>query len=99
MHSKRNLLVCGDSILDNGPYVGLLGRPLKSHLAKILHDWEIDFRAVDGAVCSDVSRRASAMRRFPSLQTLQVKLTLCARSSHSSTPRNDSHYQISDGAG
>ena len=56
MHSKRNILVCGDSILDNGPYVGLLGRPLKSHLTEILADWEIDFRAVDGAVCSDVSR-------------------------------------------
>ena len=55
MAAKRSVLVCGDSILDNGAYVGLLGRSLKSHLKRLAEDWTIDFRALDGAMCTDVS--------------------------------------------
>ncbi len=55
MATKASVLVCGDSVLDNGAYVGLLGRPLKKHLRGFLADRSIDFRALDGAVCADVS--------------------------------------------
>lgn len=51
----RTVLLCGDSVLDNGAYVGLLGRSLKGHLKRILDGWTLDFRAVDGAVCADVA--------------------------------------------
>ena len=54
--AQRSVLVLGDSTLDNGAYVGLLGRSLKSHLKELLEDWTIDFRALDGAVCADVSQ-------------------------------------------
>ena len=54
--TQRSVLVVGDSILDNGAYVGLFGRSLKSHLTEFLEGWTIDFRALDGAVCADVSR-------------------------------------------
>lgn len=57
MAAKGTVLVCGDSILDNAPYVGPLGRSLKSHLEAFLEGWAIDFRAVDGATCADVSAR------------------------------------------
>ena len=57
MTTRKAVLVCGDSILDNGAYVGLLGRSLKSHLKGLLEGWRIDFRAVDGAVCADVAGR------------------------------------------
>ena len=55
MESARSVILCGDSILDNGAYVGAGGRPLLDHLTEFLPDWQIDFRAVDGASCSDVS--------------------------------------------
>ena len=55
MATKRAVLVAGDSILDNGTYVGLLGRPLKRYLRDFLAGWSIDFRALDGAVCADVA--------------------------------------------
>ncbi len=55
MATQASLLVCGDSVLDNGAYVGLLGRPLKRHLRAFLDNWQVDFRALDGAVCADVS--------------------------------------------
>lgn len=55
MARDRSVLICGDSILDNGAYVGMFGRSLNSHLKKLLDGWTIDFRALDGAVCADVS--------------------------------------------
>ncbi len=55
MATQGFLLVCGDSVLDNGAYVGPLGRPLERHLRAFLDGWRIDFRALDGAVCADVS--------------------------------------------
>lgn len=55
MAAKGSVRVCGDSILDNAPYVGELGRSLKSHLRELLEGWAIDFRAVDGATCADVA--------------------------------------------
>lgn len=59
MGPKGTVLVCGDSVLDNAAYVGMSGRSVKSHLGELLEDssadWRIDFRAVDGAVCADVS--------------------------------------------
>ena len=55
MGSARSVILCGDSILDNGAYVGAGGRPLLQHLHELLPGWQIDFRALDGASCSDVS--------------------------------------------
>ena len=54
MARKGRVLVCGDSILDNAAYVGLFGRSVKAHLGRLLTGWEIDFRALDGAVSADV---------------------------------------------
>lgn len=51
---RPTLLVCGDSIFDNTPYVGPNGRDVRSHLHELAPDWTIDFRALDGAVCDDV---------------------------------------------
>lgn len=53
--TRRSVLVVGDSTLDNGAYVGLFGRSLKNYLKGLLESWTIDFRALDGAVCRDVS--------------------------------------------
>lgn len=47
--TERRLILCGDSILDNGAYVGPGGRPLHDHLREFLPEWQIDFRALDGA--------------------------------------------------
>ena len=55
MGNARSVVLCGDSILDHGAYVGLGGRPLLDHLRGFLPEWQIDFRALDGASCSDVS--------------------------------------------
>ena len=54
--TQSSVLVVGDSTLDNGAYVGLFGRSLKSHLKGLVEGWTIDFRALDGAVCADVSQ-------------------------------------------
>ncbi len=54
--SPPTLVVCGDSVFDNRPYVGPGGRDVESHLAELAADWSVDFRAVDGAVCEDVRR-------------------------------------------
>ncbi len=56
MARDRSVLICGDSILDNGAYVGMFGRSLNSHLNGALDGWTIDFRALDGAVCADVAQ-------------------------------------------
>lgn len=51
----RRALVCGDSTLDNGAYVGPGGRALADHLGEILGEtWTTDFRALDGAVTADL---------------------------------------------
>lgn len=60
MPQSRTVRVCGDSVLDNGAYVGLTGRALRSHLEGMLEDWALDFRALDGAVCADVAGRQLA---------------------------------------
>ena len=53
LSKARRIIVAGDSVFDNEPYVGS-GRPVASHLAELLPGWEVDFRALDGAICADV---------------------------------------------
>ena len=55
MAGSRTVRVCGDSVLDNGAYVGLLGRSLRRHLERMVAGWAVDFRALDGAVSADVA--------------------------------------------
>ncbi len=54
MAFRLKAILCGDSILDNGAYVGVNGRSVHSHLVEFATGWAIDFRAIDGAVCADV---------------------------------------------
>jgi hypothetical protein len=54
IEKKRRVVVCGDSVFDNSPYVGESGRDFLSHLRELVKDWEIDFRALDGAIASEV---------------------------------------------
>ncbi len=50
------VLICGDSTLDNGPYVEAGGRPFFDHLEEALAGaYRVDFRALDGAVIGDVT--------------------------------------------
>jgi hypothetical protein len=55
MAFRLKAILCGDSILDNGVYVGVNGRSVHSHLVEFATAWAIDFRAIDGAVCADVA--------------------------------------------
>jgi lysophospholipase L1-like esterase len=58
------VLVCGDSTLDNAPYVAPDGRALRDHLVGLLAgSWTVDFRALDGAVVADVAGAQLAARR------------------------------------
>ena len=61
MTIRPKMILCGDSILDNGAYVGVNGRSVHSHLVEFATAWAIDFRAIDGAVCADVA--ASQLNR------------------------------------
>lgn len=51
--TRRAVLVCGDSIFDNTPYVGN-GTDLRTHLSGAARGWNITFEALDGAICEDV---------------------------------------------
>lgn len=57
MPESRTVRLCGDSVLDNGAYVGPSGRALRSHLEGMLRGWAVDFRALDGAISADVVER------------------------------------------
>jgi hypothetical protein len=54
INEKKAVLVCGDSVFDNTPYVGEGGRDFHSHLSELVDGWEIAFRALDGAVARQV---------------------------------------------
>ena len=51
---KNHLTLLGDSIIDNNPYVHRTGLPVEKHLKKMLPDWSIEKRAIDGSVIEDV---------------------------------------------
>ncbi len=54
--TARRIVLLGDSIIDNGPYV-LPGQPdVAQQLATLLPEDDIEKRALDGAVCADVLR-------------------------------------------
>ena len=52
----RRLILLGDSIFDNGAYVGAGERDVAAHLRARLppEEWAVELRAVDGAVVGDV---------------------------------------------
>ena len=51
---NNHLTLLGDSIIDNNPYVHRTGLPVEKHLKKMLPDWSIEKRAIDGSVIEDV---------------------------------------------
>ena len=53
--SQPSILICGGSIFDNAPYVAEDERCVRDHLSGLLPDWHIDFRALDGAISTDVA--------------------------------------------
>lgn len=52
--AKPRVVICGDSVFDNTIYVRPGERDVHSFLKEYADDWEVDFRAVDGAVCRHV---------------------------------------------
>ena len=50
----QNIVLIGDSIIDNDVYVASGEKPVTEHLKDLLPDWNIEKRALDGAVCSHV---------------------------------------------
>ena len=51
---NNHLTLLGDSIIDNRPYVHRTGLPVETHLKKMIPDWSIEKRAIDGWVIEDV---------------------------------------------
>ena len=51
---NNHLILLGDSIIDNNPYVRGTDLPVEKHLMKMLPDWSIEKRAIDGSVIEDV---------------------------------------------
>ena len=51
---NNHLILLGDSIIDNNPYVRGTDLPVEKHLKKMLPDWSIEKRAIDGSVIEDV---------------------------------------------
>ena len=51
---NNHLILLGDSIIDNDPYVRGIDLPVEKHLKKMLPDWSIEKRAIDGSVIEDV---------------------------------------------
>ena len=51
---KNQLILLGDSVIDNNSYVHGHNKPVTSHLKEILPEWSIYKRARDGATIEDV---------------------------------------------
>ena len=53
--AERTVVLLGDSIFDNQAYVEPGGRCVADHLrARLGGDWDVELRALDGAVVTDV---------------------------------------------
>ena len=71
----RNLVLFGDSVFDNGAYVGPDEKNVTQHLRDRLKatDWSVELRAVDGAVAGDIeSQMTGSALPVPSTLVLGV---------------------------
>ncbi len=74
MPARANKLVLlGDSIIDNGVYVVDDGKSVLEHLQDVVTNFEIDQRALDGAMCSHVfDRQLTSTEDYSSHAVLSV---------------------------
>jgi len=56
-----HIVLLGDSIFDNGAYIGGAPDVARQLAERLGSNWEVTLRALDGAIVSDVARQVSAL--------------------------------------
>ena len=51
---SKTVVLLGDSIIDNAPYIAAGELDVAGQLRELLPDWQVDKRALDGSICADV---------------------------------------------
>ncbi|HEU6451539.1 MAG TPA: GDSL-type esterase/lipase family protein [Gemmatimonadaceae bacterium] len=69
--TSDNLVLFGDSILDNAPYTGALP-DTTTHLRRLLPGWSVDLLAQDGAAMADIPFQLHDLRAPVSVAVLSV---------------------------
>jgi len=68
----KQLFIYGDSIVDNGSYVGSNEPNVTQQISSLVPDWDVNSFATDGARCSDI---AEQLRHNPPPSDAHVLLT------------------------
>jgi len=53
----KQLFIYGDSIIDNGSYVGSSEPDVAQQISSLIPDWDVNSFATDGARCSDIAEQ------------------------------------------